>query len=622
MESFRKVIKGWLGKALLILFLTPLALVGIEGYFSGGKSEDTEKLVNGQEISKKELETLTKSFKEQYLAYANGDETLLNQSFIQNKAMDTLVARTLLLQQAENLGISLSDAQIEQMVAQQPSFQENGKFSESLYANYLRSVGMTSQALITNLRQDHALKMLTSTFMDYALVSKLDIEQIANLQTEQRTLHLASIKLDDYKKNVKVTAQDIAAYYNKHQNAFKQVVSVDVDYVVLTPANVAPANTQVTEAELQQAYAAFVEAQKKDAKPLVKHILIAADTRSDAEAKKLANDVAAKIKAGMTFAQAAAQYSDDTESKAKGGVVDAYVKGVFGDAFDQAVDSLKSAQVSAPIKTQYGYHLIETEAAAVKLPSFETEKPRLLAELQKNKSANAFSDTVNALNEMVIGSDALDVVAQEVKGVSVQSVKGMTLATQHPVLSDANVKVKLFNDEVKNGDRNASSSIQLANGDTVWVKVRNYHAAGVQTLAEATPRVKAKLIEQKAIDAAKAKIQTALNNFKSQPAATVLAQSNIAFESAGVFTRSQGLKREIERAAFSVPAPKAGMWSVTTASLPNELVVVAVSNVNKTTSNALTDEQLNELSKLYQQLRGQQELDDYTEYLKAHAKIK
>ena len=622
MESFRKVIKGWLGKVLLILFLTPLALVGIEGYFSGGKSEDTAKLVNGQEISKKELETLTKSFKDQYLTYANGDETLLNQSFIQNKAMDTLVARTLLLQQAEELGISLSDAQIEQMVAQQPNFQENGKFSESLYANYLRSVGMTSQALIANLRQDHALKMLTSTFIDYALVSKSDIEQIANLQTEQRTLHLASIKLDEYKKNVKVTAQEVAAYYNKHQNSFKQVASVDVDYVVLTPANVAPANTQVTEAELQQAYATFVDAQKKDVKPLVKHILIAADTRSDAEAKKLATEVAAKIKAGMSFAQAAAQYSDDTESKAKGGVVEAYVKGVFGDAFDQAVASLKSAQVSAPVKTQYGYHLIETEAAAIKLPSFETEKPRLMAELQKNKSANAFSDTVNGLNEMVVGSDALDVVAQEVKGVTVQSIKGMTLATQHPVLSDANVKVKLFNDDVKNGDRNASSSIQLANGDTVWVKVRNYHAAGVQTLAEATPRVKAKLIEQKAVDAAKAKIQTALNSFKSQPAATVLAQSKIAFENAGVFTRSQGLKREIERAAFSVPAPKAGMWSVTTASLPNELVVVAVSNVNKTTANALTDDQLNELSKLYQQLRGQQELDDYTQYLKSHAKIK
>ena len=90
MESFRKVIKGWLGKALLILFLTPLALVGIEGYFSSG-SKDAVKSVNGQDISEKELETLTASFKEQFLAYANGDETLLNQSFIKDKAMDQLM---------------------------------------------------------------------------------------------------------------------------------------------------------------------------------------------------------------------------------------------------------------------------------------------------------------------------------------------------------------------------------------------------------------------------------------------------------------------------------------------------------------------------------------------------
>ena len=199
MESFRNVIKGWLGKVLLVLFLIPLALVGIEGYFSGGNSADSAKSVNGQQVSKQELEALTNSLKQQYLSYTQGDETLLNQSYIENKALDTLIARTLLLQQTEHLGISLSDAQIEQMIAQQPSFQENGQFSEALDANYLRSVGMSSQALIQNLRQDHALKMLSARFMDHALVSELDIQQIANLQTEQRTLHLSSIKLDEYK---------------------------------------------------------------------------------------------------------------------------------------------------------------------------------------------------------------------------------------------------------------------------------------------------------------------------------------------------------------------------------------------------------------------------------------
>jgi len=622
MESFRKVIKGWLGKVLLILFLTPLALVGIEGYFSSGSSKDTAKTVNGQEISNKELENATKSYSQQYLSYVNGDETLLNQSFIKDKALESLIARNLLLQQAKKLGISLSDAQIEQMIAQQPSLQENGKFSEALYANYLKSVGLTSQALIENLRQDHALKMMTSTVLDYALVSKVDIQQIANLQTEQRTIHLASIKLDEYKKGIQVSQQEVSDYYNKHKNAFRQVASVDVDFVVLSPANVPATNVQISDAELQQAYAKFVEAQKSTVKPLVKHILITADSRSDAEAKKLADNVAAQIKAGMSFSDAAQKYSDDTDSKSKGGVIAAYDKGVFGDAFDTAVTSLKSGQVSTPVKTQYGYHIISAEAPAMKLPSFESEKPRLIAEVQKAKTANAFSDTVNNLNEMVVGSDALDTVAQEVKGVQVQSIKGLTLGMQHPVLSEANVKAKLFNDDVKNGDRNASSNIQLANGDVVWVKVRDYHAAGEQTLAEASARVKATLIEVKATAVAKAKIQKALEEFKTQPAATVLAKNQLSFEDAGVFTRSQGLKRQIERAAFSVPAPKAGMWSVTTASLPNEFVVVAISNVNKTAASALTPEQLTELTKLYQQLRGQQELDDYTQYLKSQAKIK
>ena len=621
MESFRKVIKGWLGKVLLILFLTPLALVGIEGYFSGG-SKDTATTVNGTDISKKEVEQLTSSLKEQYLAYANGDETLLNQNFINNKALDTLISRQLLLQQADKLGISLSDQQLVHMIQQQPSFQQNGQFSEALFSNYLKSIGMTNRDFIENLRKDHALKMLSSTFMDYALVSKMDIKQIADLQTEQRTLQLASIKLDDYKRGIKVTDAEVAAYYKKHSSMFKQVTSVDVDYVVLSPANVKGTSTEVSDAEIQQAYNEFVQKEQQAAQPAVKHILITVDGRTEAEAKKLVEEVAAKIKAGTSFADAATQYSEDPASKAKGGEIAVYQKGVFGDAFDQTVASLKAGQVSAPVKTDYGYHLIETASTAIQVPSLETEKARLAEEILKTKNANVFSDTINRINDMVVSSDALDVISQEVKDAKIQSVSGLTLSSIHPVLSDANVKVKLFNDDVKNGERNVSSNIQLANGDVIWVKVRNYHPAGVQTLAEAKAKVTAKLIEQKAVEVAKAKIQNTLNEFKLKPAASV-NKTGLNFVAAGTFTRADGmLKREIQRAAFSLVAPKEGFWSVTTANLPNELVVVAVTNVNKTTSSALTDDQLAELSKLYQQLRGQQEFDDYTRYLKEQAKIK
>ncbi|WP_343621646.1 SurA N-terminal domain-containing protein [Acinetobacter proteolyticus] len=623
MESFRTLIKGWLGKVLLVLFLTPLALVGIEGYFSGSNKADVAKSVNGQDISNKELESATKNYKDQYLSLVKGDESLLNLPVIQEKALDALIARNLLQQQAEKLGMTLSDVQLEQMLAQQPNFQENGQFSQKLYENYLRSVGMTNQALIASLRQDHALKMISTSLMDYALVSKSDVQQLANLQTEQRTLHLASIKLDDYKKGVTASTQEITDYYNKHKNEFKQVASVDVDYVVLTPALLPKTNLAVTEADLQQAYTAFVDKQQKDVKREVKHILITTDARDDAAAQKLANEVYAKIQAGESFAQAAAQYSEDPSSKANGGLVEAYAPGVFSADFDNAVTALKNGQISKPVKTQYGYHIIEANAPVANIPSFEAEKVRLTAEVEKTKAANLFSDTVNNLNEMVVGGDSLDVVAQEVKGARVESANGVTLMTDNPYLSDLGVKAKLFNDDVKNGDRNASSNIQLANGDSIWIKVRNYHAAGIKPLDQATADVKAKVIEAKAYKAAQAKIATILADFKTQPAAQVVAKSQVTFENAGTFARSQGLKRAIERAAFSIPAPsKEGLWSATTAKLPNELVIVAVSNVNSSVASTLPAEQLQELNKLYQQFRGQQVLEDYTEYLKSQAKIK
>jgi len=393
--------------------------------------------------------------------------------------------------------------------------------------------------------------------------------------------------------------------------------------VVLTPALLPKANLAVTEADLQQAYTAFVDEQKKAIKRQVKHILITTDARDDAAAQKLANEVYAKIQAGMTFADAAAQFSDDPTSKTQGGLVDAYAPGAFSADFDNAVNALKNGEISKPVKTQYGYHIIEAESPMVKLPSFESEKARLTAEVEKSKAANLFSDTVNNLNEMVVGSDSLDVVAQEVKGARIESANDVTLTTDNPYLSDLSVKAKLFNDDVKNGDRNASSNIQLANGDTVWIKVRNYHAAGVKPLEQATAEVKAKVIEAKAYKAAQAKIATILADFKTLPAAQVVAKSQVTFENAGTFARSQGLKRPIERAAFSIPAPsKEGLWSATTAKLPNELVIVAVSNVNSSVASTLPAEQLQELNKLYQQFRGQQVLEDYTEYLKSQAKIK
>lgn len=623
MESFRKLIKGWLGIALLVLFLTPLALVGIEGYFSGSKKTDVAKTVNGQDITNKDLDDLVKAYQQQYLQYVQGDASLLNMDAIRNNALDTLIARQLLLQQAQKMGLNLSDAQFVAMLSQVPEFQVNGKFSDQAFGNYLRSSGMTKEMLIANLRKDQALKMLSGTISNYTLLDKNDIQRLAAIQTEQREIYLASVKLDEYKKGLTASSQEIADYYNKHKSSFKQNASVDVDYVVLTPAMMNTSTAAPTDAEIQQAYSKYVATQKKNVAKEVRHILISHDNRGDAAALKLANDIEAKIKAGMSFADAAKQYSEDPTSKDKGGLLDGYKAGTLGSKeFDGAVATLADNQVSQPVKTTFGYHIIEVKTPNAKIASLEAVKSQLVADIEKSKKANAFSDAVNKLNDTVISNDALDVVTQQIKTAKVQSAKAVTVWTKDPYLSDTTVKSKLFNDDVKNGDRNASSSIQLANGSVVWVKVRNYHAAGTQSLAQATAAIRAKVLDQKAEAVAKQRLAATFNGFKTQPAAQVVAQSSsIKFEKAGTFPR-QGLKKEVSNIAFTLPAPKQGMWSVGTTTLPNEMIVIAVAKVVPMDAKAISAEQMQQLQNWYQQSRSEQELADYVEYLKSKAKIK
>ncbi|ESK40956.1 hypothetical protein P256_00384 [Acinetobacter nectaris CIP 110549] len=623
MDSFRKLIRGWLGKVLLVLFLAPVALVGIEGYFGGSSKGDVAKKVNGQDITNKDLDELMKAYRQQYLQYVQGDESLLNTHAIQEAALNTLIAKTLLLQQAKKLDISMSDAQFVQMLSQLPDFQVNGKFSNELFGNYLKNRGITKDMLIANLRQDHALKMLSGTISNYAIVSNADINYFANLQAEQRELYLASIKLDDYKKAISVNDAEIEKYYEQHLNNFRRSASVDVDYVVLKPSMFTANQQQVTDAELQQAYTQYVDAQKANVTKHVRHILVTEDNRSDADALKLINEVEGKIKAGLSFADAAKQYSEDPTSKAQGGLLADYQPGTLGSTeFDDAVKVAKNGQVSQPIKTHFGYHIIEVQSDAPTIASFDSMKEKLRTDVLKTKANNVYTDTVNNLNDTIISADALDVVTQQVKEAHIETARHVSLWTKDPYLSNTAVKAKIFNDDVKNGDRNVSTSIALNNGETIWVKVRNYYPEGVQALAQVKDEVKAKLINQKASDEAKAKISAALQQFASEPAKQVLAKnSTLKFEKAGIFTR-QNLKKEIADVAFTLPVPKADMWSVGTTVLPNELLVVAVSHVDQDAAKKLTPEQLQQVKQVYQQARGEQEMAAYVDYLKSNAKIK
>lgn len=129
----------------------------------------------------------------------------------------------------------------------------------------------------------------------------------------------------------------------------------------------------VGEADLKQKYdqtdkSAFTTAS-------VRHILISTENRSQEEAQKLANDLAARLKKGEDFAKLAKEYSDDPGSKEKGGLYENANVNDWVPEFKEAALTLPIGQISEPVKTNYGYHVMKVENRAV--ASFDEVKESL-----------------------------------------------------------------------------------------------------------------------------------------------------------------------------------------------------------------------------------------------------
>jgi parvulin-like peptidyl-prolyl isomerase len=128
---------------------------------------------------------------------------------------------------------------------------------------------------------------------------------------------------------------------------------------------------------------------------------------TDEEALAKAKDLRAKILAGADFATLAKAESDDTASGAKGGDLGTFKHGQMVPAFDQAAFSVPVGQVSEPVKTQFGYHIIKITSRNAR--SFEDAKAQIEKDLKPKMAKEALEQlkahTPVAMNEAYFGKE-------------------------------------------------------------------------------------------------------------------------------------------------------------------------------------------------------------------------
>lgn len=482
MDKLRDFLKSWPGRILLILCLSPLALLGVESYFGGGGDPNQIAQVGDASVGLSEYQTAVNNRRTETLEQID-DASLLNEDVLHEQVLKGLIDRTLLEQQAGKLGMTVSDDTINRLLRQEDIFKDaDGNFSNEQFSNFLRQRGMTKDQLFAEFRNQLSLDQLNASIVGTAVYPMQAVSQLIDLQLESRNIWLHRFNWQDYQEQVKLSENDIQAYYDANKDTLKSAAMVDLAYLQLSPQTVQV--NDVTSEDLQQQYAAYKQGLAVVDERKISQILL-----TGKDAKTRANKVKARLDKGEAFSKLAKTESDDPSGET-GGDIGRFNPSVFGNdapAVEKALEGLSVSDVSAPVKTSFGYQIFTvTEDNGSKVPSLESMRDELTVKAKEYKRQEMYADKVTAINDLAADGFSIEDIAQQ-ESVTLKRIKDYRKENNQSALSQPAVIKQAF-DEFTIQDQAVTAGIEVGNG-TVWVQPSNYRPTKTLTLAAAMPRI-------------------------------------------------------------------------------------------------------------------------------------
>ena len=410
LDTFRNLIKGWLGKALIALFITPFALFGVSSIFESAGVDDSVVSVNGNDIGTQELRRAI-DLQRQRIVSRFGDQypkDLLSVESLRPNVLEGMIYRELLIQYADDNGHYIGLEGVHKEIRESASFQRDGVFSEVLFQQLLRRANMSVGGFFEELRKDKKGDQIRGGYFGTEFATSVEIDQLVKLNDQKRDISYLQIPLLKVKGQIDVTEQEIEQYFEKNRESYKIPEQVALEYIELKKEGF-ETGISVTDEEIEAQFAIRIasleESQTRDAS----HILLEIGDEQDADqAKSLAQDIHQQILDGADFAVLAKQYSSDTGSAEKGGSLGFAGRGAYLEAFEKALFDLDVDAISEPVLTEFGYHIIKLNGVAPALPELDSIRESLMAEVKSNKAEQPYIDKVEALRDEAFGSQDIE----------------------------------------------------------------------------------------------------------------------------------------------------------------------------------------------------------------------
>lgn len=542
LQTMRDNAQGMIAKVIVGFIIIVFALWGVESIVSLGTGPEATATVGDIEITEADISrvveqqknNLRRQFGDQY------DENLFNEKFLRDSAIEQLIEQNLALVQADEMGLYASPREIDESIVTIPAFQQDGKFSRDQFQTVLRMNGMSPMGFRQVLGDEIKTRQAQAAFVLSSMETPVSVKLSEALNNELRTFSYSEILAKDLESGIEVSEEDIQAAYEASKDRYKTPEQVSLNYVELKRSDLA-ADETVSEEELQQAYDDYKaqEASKEQRSP--SHILIEVnDDRSDEEAKALADEVYQKIENGGDFAELAKEYSDDIASANNGGSLGLTPKGSFVPEFDDALYSLPKGEVSKPVQTEFGYHIIRTDdIVAPQIKALADIKDELSENIKLAKAEAVYAERLQELSNLAFSGETIDAVAESI-GLQPQSTELFSRQQGVGVAENEAVRQAAFSDEVML-DKQMSDVIETEEGALV-VSVKDHVDASVLPLDVVRAQVEQSLLRERAVA-------------KAQEVAEAVAAGNQEAEWTQVsatYTQSTEAPRAAQQKVFSL----------------------------------------------------------------------
>ncbi len=613
LTKIREKAQGAFAWGILILICVPFALWGINNYLGTG-TEAPIASVGDKDFYQRDVNNAYEQYSQNFQGMGIDEQALKAQ------ALQKLIKDEVLLQYVHSEGLVVTDDEARDFIKSLPYFQVDGKFSDKQYKTLLGSQRISSGEFVSRVKNALIMEQFQHAIVDSSFATQYDVESFFKIQNQQRDVDYVVVPLQSMTEQP--SPEEISSYYQQRQDSYQTPEQVSVEYVDLSLEDIAKkvvANDEKLKAFYEEQKDQFTTPERRK----ISHILFSVN---DKATEKAALEKALKAKQELEnkdFAVVAAEVSDDKLTAKKGGDLGLFNAGAMEKSFEDAASALKLGEVSNPVRSAFGYHLIKvTELVPGNVKPFESVKNDVAKAYQKAQAENAFYEAGEKLTELSYENpDNLQPVADAL-GLTVKKSALFTKEKGEGIASDEKIRSAAFSEEVLQG--NNSAPVERGTESLAVVRLLEHKAAAKKDLNDVKQEIISALSKQKAYQLAAEKAREIKARLQAGESIQVVAAENkLELKTAKGLERGKNkLPEQLSDAIFKSAKPVGGKPSIFIAVLPSgEQAVVSLSKVTAGVMSESDKKQMDLAKKNIANAFGQAEFNEVLNSLQAEADV-